>query len=118
MQDTYQITVDGEITYIKFHQPLTPEIARVVIDDVAENHPYEKRLWDFSSVDFVLTQDELIEISQYSREKFIKPSKLAIFAKSDFIFAEARQYGAYRGDENSNFCAFRDFDKAIEWLKK
>lgn len=59
MINNYIVTVDNGITYIKFLESPSFGQIKVIIDDIAENYPYEKRLWDLSSVSFDLPVSEL-----------------------------------------------------------
>ena len=62
MENKYLIKHVNSITRIKFSKNPSYSDAREVIDDIAENFPYEKRLWDFSRIKFDFTID--IQISK------------------------------------------------------
>lgn len=87
--------VDG-ITKIHFSKNPTYNDAKTVIDDIVDNFPYTKRLWDFSKIKFDLTIDELKSIAEYGKLKFIKPNKLAIVAPDNWAYIELHIFQAVR----------------------
>lgn len=72
MSKLYNIQYSNGITKITFFEKPTFEEAQHAIDDVAENYPYEKRLWNLSESNFNFTHQEIINISRYGKSKFIK----------------------------------------------
>lgn len=117
MSDTYIINHSEGITEIKFLVPPSLALAKSIIDDIVENYPYEKRLWDLSEIKFNFTLAEIQQISEYGKLKFTKPNKLAIYAIDDLAFGEMRQFMVYREEEGKALPrAFRNKQEAIEWL--
>ena len=115
---THEITVVGGITKIKFLQSPGIEEAKAIIDDLAENYPYEKRLWDLSDIVFNWTLEEIKTISEYGKYKFSRPNKLAVYAVDNVSFGEMRQFEVYREEEGKALPrAFRDEQEAIDWLR-
>ena len=115
---THQITVEDGITKIKFLESPCIEEAKAIIDDLADNYPYEKRLWDMSEIIFNWTIEEIKTISEYGKYKFTRPNKLAIYAVDNVSFGEMRQFEVYREEEGKAYPrAFRDQQEAIDWLK-
>ena len=117
MSDICTIKHSEGITEIKFL--VSPTYVQVVsiIDDIVENHPYEKRLWDLSEIQFNFTSSEIVQIAEYGKQKFTKPNKLALFALDDLSFGEMRQFMVYREEQSKAIPrAFRNKQEAIEWL--
>ena len=117
MSETHEITVVDGITKIKFLVDPTVEDCKSIIDDLAENYPYEKRLWDLSDIVFNWTMEEIKTISEYGKYKFTRPNKLAVYAVDNVSFGEMRQFEVYREEEGKALPrAFRDEQEAIDWL--
>ena len=117
MSDICIINHSEGITEIKFLVSPTLEQVKLIIDDIVENYPYEKRLWDLSEIQFDFTTNEIQQIAEYGKNKFTKPNKLAVFAIDDLSFGEMRQFEVYREEEGKALPrAFRNKQEAIEWL--
>jgi hypothetical protein len=119
MRKKYTIQhIDG-ITEIRCDQAPTYNNARAIIDDIAANFPYEKRLWDFSNVDFDFTMEELRSIAEYGKMVFTQPNKVALVATKDLVFGELRAFEVYRDQvEHATARVFRTRQEALAWLKK
>lgn len=119
MSNNYSIEFVNGITRIQFFNKPSYSETQAVIDDIAENFPYEKRLWDLSNIKFNFTMNEIKAISSYGKSKFLKPNKLAIIAPDDLAYAEMRVFEVYREQEEHAVArAFRAEKEAIEWLKQ
>ena len=119
MSKIYNIEYLNGITKINFLEKPTFEEVQHAIDDVAENYPYEKRLWNLSDSNFNFTTKEIIDISKYGKSKFIKPNKIAIVATNDLAYGEMRQFMVYREEENkADACVFKTEEEAINWLNQ
>ncbi len=117
MSVTHLITLEDGITRIKFLAAPSLEQTKAIIDEIVENYPYEKRLWDMSEIKFDFTTDEIQEIAEYGKRKFVKANKLAVYATDDLAYGEMRQFAVYRHEENkATPRAFRSEKAAIEWL--
>lgn len=117
MSKAYIISHSEGITKIKFLVPPTLRQIESIIDEIVENYPYEKRLWDLSAIKFNLSTAEIQSISEYGKRKFTKPNKLAIFAVDDLAFGEMRQFEFYREEQGKAIPrAFRNEQQAIDWL--
>lgn len=117
MSETHTITHINGITKIKFLVSPSFEQVQSMIDEIAANYPYEKRLWDLSEIKFNFTTEEIQNIAAYGILKFTKPNKLAVYAIDDLAFGEMRQFEVYREEEGKSLPrVFRDEQDAIEWL--
>jgi len=117
MSDTHLITHEDGITKIKFLISPSFELAKSIIDEIIENYPYEKRLWDLSDIKFNFTIGEIQRIAAYGKLKFTKPNKLAIYVIDDLAFGGMRQFEVYREEQNKSIPGvFRTEKEAIDWL--
>ncbi len=64
MSKNYTIEHVNGITRIQFSKNPEYNEVQTVIDDIAENFPYVKRLWDFSNIKFDLSVDEIKAIAE------------------------------------------------------
>jgi hypothetical protein len=117
MTEKYKIEhVDG-VTRIKFFSKPSYEDTQMVIDEIAANYPYDKRLWDLTNVDFDFTMSEIQAIAAYGKSRFIAPNKLAIVTDSDLAYGEMRAFEVYREEQGHSVArAFRNEEQAREWL--
>lgn len=117
MEDKYLIKHVNGITRIEFSKNPSYSDAREVIDDIADNFPYEKRLWDFSRVKFDFTIEEIKSIAKYGKSKFSKANKLAIVAPDNWAYIELHIFQAHRHQKDlSETRVFRTVQQAENWL--
>jgi len=117
MENKYLIKHVNSITRIKFSKNPSYSDAREVIDDIAENFPYEKRLWDFSRIKFDFTIEEIKSIAKYGKSKFSKANKLAIVAADNWAYIELHIFQAHRHQKDlSQTRVFRTVKEAENWL--
>jgi hypothetical protein len=117
MSKYYSIKHVNGITRIQFTKNPTYEEVQAVIDDIAENFPYIKRLWDFSNINFDLSIDEIKAIALYGKSKFINPNKLAIVAPDDRAYFKLHIFQAHRKQKKHSVAnVFRTEQEALEWL--
>lgn len=119
MKSFYTIEYRDGITRVQFSKRPTFSDAQSVIDDIVENYPYERRLWDLSNIKFDFTMDEIEKIAEYGKRKFIKPNKVAIIAPDDLAFGEMRAFEVYREQEELSVArGFRNEEQALAWLRQ
>ena len=117
MAKTHLITYIDGITKIKFLVSPNLELCKSIIDEIVENYPYEKRLWDLSEIKFDFSTSEIQTIAEYGKGKFTNPNRLAVFALDDLAFGEMRQFEVYREEEGKALPrVFRNEQDAIDWL--
>ncbi len=119
MTKKYTIQEVNDITTIVFLQAPTFDDAKEVIDTIAKNNSYHLRLWDFSSVLFNFTRDEIQEIATYGKSMFLEKNRIAVVAPQDLAYGMLRTFEAYRDqDSHSVVRVFRKTQEAMEWLEQ
>jgi len=119
MSINYEIEYKNGITKINFLKRPDYKEAQKVIDEIAENFPYEKRLWDFTNIKFDFTMKEIEDIAEYGKMKFVKKNKMAMIAPGDLAYGELRALGVYREqDGHAASRVFRTEQEALDWLNK
>ena len=80
MSEKCKIESKNGITTIKVLKNPTYKDLQIIIDELAEDNLYELRLWDLSNIDFNLDMNNIREIAEYGKKKFIRPNKMAMVA--------------------------------------
>jgi len=114
----YNIQVLEDITYIRFTESPSYDDVVVVLNEIANNYPYEKRLYDLSSIKFDLTYVELQNLTYHGKQLFVKPNKLAAVAPDDLAYGEMHQFSVHRDDEVCQTRYFRTEPEALQWLNE
>ena len=118
MAKIYLINHENGITCVRFIQkPSYADLQRAV-DDLAENYPYEFRLWDLSDVLFDLSMEDIQAIADYGKRRFTKPNKAAFVAPQDLSYGVMRAFEVYRKQDHADARVFRTREEALEWLNK
>ena len=84
MTKAYIITHEEGITKVRFLIKPSFDQVKTIIDEIVENYPYTKRLWDLSEVDFDFSTAEIQKIAAYGKTRFTQPNILAIYAGKRF----------------------------------
>ena len=118
MIKSYTIKHVNGITKVQFSKTPSYGEIKTVIDDIAENFPYEKRLWDFTNTLFSFSETNLKIIAEYGKTKFIKPNRLAVVTPDDMVYEEMLLFQEHR-KQNGHLVAkiFRTEFEALEWLQ-
>jgi hypothetical protein len=117
MTEICTITHEDGITRIQLPRHPIYRDAQRAIDDIAENHPYKKRLWDLRNVDLDFTLNELQNIAEYGKNKFSTPSCVAVIAPDYLVNSEMGVFKIYRGEEHKTATGiFHTESEALEWL--
>ena len=118
MKKKYTVEHENGITTVRFSEKPTFEEVQGVIDDLVENYPYDLRVWDLSNIDFNFSEQEIIDIANYGKLKFVKPNKAAFIAPQDLVYGQLRAFEVYREQEHAAARVFRTKPEALAWLEK
>lgn len=118
MTQVHSIEIRNGITTVRFPRRPSLEECRAGVDDLADNYPYERRIWDMRGIDFDLAQDEIRSIADYGKKRFLRPNRAALIAPDDLAFGELRAFEVYREEEGHAVArTFRTRSEALEWLR-
>ena len=118
MSKSYTIKYVSDITKVEFFKTPSYSEIKFVIDEIADNFPYKKRLWNFTDTKFSFSDNNLKAIADYGKSKFPNPNKIAIVAPDNIAYDEMKAFQAYRSQEkHSEARIFKTEHEAIEWLK-
>jgi hypothetical protein len=118
MAKSYTIEYVSDVTKVLFIKTPSYSEIKFVIDDIADNFPYEKRLWNLINTQFNFSENNLKAIAEYGKTKFTAPNKLAVVAPNDMAYEEMKIFQDYRSEgEHSQARIFRSEPEALDWLK-
>ena len=116
MARLYSIETLQGITTVRFSAAPGVDALQNAIDDLANHHQSDLRLWDFSDSGLSLSNSQLEKLAEYGKRRFTKPSRVAIVAPEDFTFGLSRIYEVYREEDKLQFKVFRTELEARQWL--
>ena len=118
MRESYKIRRFGEVTFIKVLEHPTYQMFTEIIDKVAVDNWYVKRIWDIRDVGFDFSEEEIRDIATYGQKKFPEKNYMAVVVKDPLGFGLTRQFSVYREDDNkTEVKIFSSPDEASEWLR-
>lgn len=119
MANNYSIEAKNGVTTIRLYKETRAQDIRNAIDAVAEkNIMNELRLWDLSRLNSDFTNDQLHQLAEYSKSRFVLPSRAAIVAPSKLVYGLSKIYEAYREEGLVKHRVFKTEDEARIWLSK
>lgn len=97
---------------------LTLEVILETIDALCVDGAYAtpSRLWDVRGCTVDLSNEDLREIVEYGSARDRGAGRVAILAGSDLSYGLGRMYEVFRSSRNAEYRAFREEDRALEWL--
>ena len=116
MMEKYSIKKESDITIVTFNSDPKYQDFIEMLDYLAKNNLYIKRLFDLSAVVSDISVKDIVSMATYGKKIFSLKNKGAVVTSSDFSFGASRQLAAYREDENCLFKSFRSKEEAIKWL--
>ena len=112
----YSLEIEFGITVVSFNSTPNYEDIIELLNYLAENDLYKKRLFDLTNIEFDLPALKLSAVASYSKSIFLEKNKGAVVANLDLGFGATRQLAAYREDEISILHSYRKKQDAIDWL--
>lgn len=102
---------------MRFNATPTYAVLLQIVDELAAQRLYERRLWDFSLAVFDLPSNRVEAFAEYGKAAFARPSKAAFWVPDDLSYGNARVYAVYRGESGrATVGGFREERAALEWL--
>ena len=98
---------------------MTLDVVLEIIDALCVDGAYAtpSRLWDFRGCTVDLSNDDLRQIVEYGSARDREPGRVAILADTDLVYGLSRMYEVFRSSDRSEYRAFRDEDRATDWLR-
>ena len=117
--DSYDISNEGEIVIVTATSPPAFEETLRLIDYLGDNKIYERRLWDFSQVEFPYDLHEIREFAAHGRAKMREKNRFAVLVSDDMGFGSMRAFSVYRQEKGvTDVLVSRDRAEAIAWLSE
>jgi hypothetical protein len=116
MEKKYFIeNVDGIVEVRFLENPDAQDICDS-LDDAAQIHPNNLRLWDFSNGADLASQD-IEKVAAHAKTIHMQSGKVAIVAPKDLTYGLFRMYEVHRHEERIQLNVFRSKQAAREWLR-
>lgn len=112
------VTIEGDITVVKFDSQPTPAEGRVILTQLAQQYPYQLRLWDMRNIVMNMSNNEIRGMATHGQNTFPLPNRAAFVAGDDLTYGELRVLEVFREEQpqHSLTRVFRDIDEARNWL--
>ena len=85
---------------------------------LAEAGDFPKRLWDYSSIEFPFSIDELRELGRAARQINRQNARIAVVVADDLGYGSMRVMAVHFENDTTSLGVFRDKQEAIHWLNK
>ena len=115
MSSNFVVEQQDGITTIRLQRLLTVEDFLLMIDDVARAGVGDRRLWD-TTRNFNFSAEEIRQIAAHAKSALPDAVCVAFVAADDLTFGQVRMFEAFRDERGFRTRAFRDEQKAREWL--
>jgi hypothetical protein len=114
----YEISSEAGVTVITMLQEVTPDALISALHDVVAEYSYERRLWDFTKVEFNLSTEEMRKVSDVSKRLIDSYNKVAFAVGDPLAFGKIRQFMVYREGDNTVPGVFNTRADALAWLQE
>ncbi len=116
MTTRYEISVEAGITVITMLYEVTPNDLLGALQEIVAHHSCERRLWDFSKVEFNLSTDEMRSVSEVSKRLIDYPNRVAFAVGDPLAFGKIRQFMVFREGDLTVPGVFNTRADALAWL--
>lgn len=109
---------NGVTTIVFFKNPKIGEIKKV-IDQLAVDHSYHLRVWDFSDVLFDYSIDEMLDAVTYSKTKYLEKNRFAIVTPQELDYGLVKALMAIQEEDNNSVpMVFKTKAEALVWIEE
>ncbi|MEP5764966.1 MAG: hypothetical protein ABJ308_10235 [Halieaceae bacterium] len=116
-KDSYSVSQAEGITTVVFQR--NPDSAQLLqaYEGLAQLEDNLLRLWDFRDVELFVSTAEVRDFAEHANKTGPADARVAILVASDIAYGASRILMAYRERDAVELAVFRDYDKAMDWLK-
>jgi len=116
MTTNYEIASKEGITVITMLYEVTRDDLLGALHGIVASDAYERRLWDFTKVEFNLSIEEMRQVSDVSESLMDRPNKVAFAVGDPLAYGKIRQFMVYRAGELTVPGVFNTCSEAYSWL--
>ena len=113
----YKIELIDDVAHVQVFNPPNLEEAKAILDHLKKAGIYRKRVIEFKNGVHLLHVDAT-RLAHYSRQLFVKESKLAFVATDMLSFGKCRMYQAYREDDRTSLHVSTTLADALQWINR
>lgn len=118
---SYHITrnPNGLVT-VKLIGEQSVEDIKTIFDEITQDGKFEsnKRIWDISQAKIPSESKILREMANLSVSRDLPNSRVATISTDDLNFGLLRMHEAFRADNGTEMCVFRNPEDAKAWLEE
>lgn len=116
MTTNYEIASKEGITIITMLYEVTSDDLIGALHEIVASDAYERRLWDFTRVEFSLSIEEMRQVSDVSKSLIDRPNRVAFAVGDPLAYGKMRQFMVYRAGELTIPGVFNTCSEAYSWL--
>ena len=116
MTTNYEIAFKEGITVITMLGEVSRNDIIGALHEIVAKDNYERRLWDFTRVEFDLSIEEMREVSDLGKNLIERPNKVAFAVGDPLAYGKMRQFMVYREGELTVPRVFNSCSEAYSWL--
>lgn len=118
MDKPFHIVFENEVLIVRFLREPTLNEYQDAIDAVSNKDSNQIRLWDISC-GLKWPSESIQALGRYAKSKLASSGDLvAVYAPDNLTYGLFRMNGVYREDNHVSYRVFRDWEDALNWLKK
>ncbi len=114
----FRVSLGEGVTCIKAIKPPAIDDILAIGAMLAEAGDYPRRLWDYSSIEFPFSIDELRELGRAARQINRQNARIAVVVADDLGYGSMRVMAVHFENDTTSLGVFRDKQEAIHWLNK
>ncbi len=114
----FSVSLEDGVTCIEATRPPGIEDILAIGAKLAEAGDFPRRLWDYSSIEFPFSIDELRDLGRAAKQMNRKNARIAVVVADDLGYGSMRVMAVHFENETTSLAVFRDKHEAIRWLNE
>ena len=114
----FRVSLEDGITCIQATKPPGIEDILAIGAELAEAGDFPRRLWDYSSIEFPFSIDELRELGRSAKQINRQNARVAVVVADDLGYGSMRVMAVHFENDTTSLGVFRNKQEAIQWLNQ
>ena len=114
----FRVSLENGVTCIEATKPPGIEDILAIGAELAEAGDFPRRLWDYSSIEFPFSIDELRELGRSAKQINRQNARVAVVVADDLGYGSMRVMAVHFENDTTSLGVFRDKQEAIQWLNQ